>query len=229
MAEIPIPSLCFDPPNPKKFQIPLPFGGSLKPLVDMSKGPPSDCELVHSLMLQLTPMLAGMECMLRVLNVIVALKATAESGFTKIGDLIDAINDLTDCFGLLSPSGIGKLIAAILRIIIAYLNCFIDAFMSIYTFSAELDITEAGDNPVFLNSVQCAKQNSDKSMDTLMGTMEGAQSLMEILDMIAKIGNLPLKLPSLSDIAGEEDPLEAIEKLRDMLEELEQIADSLPV
>jgi hypothetical protein len=224
--------LCFSPgypPKVKKFEIPLPFGGALKPLVDMSKGAPTDCELVHSLMLQVTPMLAGLECILRLLKVVKALEDTVKSGFMKTGDLLDAISELVECFGLLSPTGIGKLIAAILRIIIAYLNCFIDAFMSIYTFQIGLDITAAGDNPVLLDALNCAKSNSEKSMGALMDTMEGASSLMEILDLLAGISNLPLKLPSLSDIAGEEDPLQAIESLRNTLEELEQIADSLPV
>ena len=56
----------------------------LQPILDMSKGMPKDCTLVQSIILQITPMLAGMECMLRVLNVIQALKATAESAFTAL-------------------------------------------------------------------------------------------------------------------------------------------------
>ena len=92
-----------------------------------------------------------------------------------------------------------------------------------------LDLTAAGGNSVLLNSLNCAKSNADKSMNGLMDTMEGVQPLMDILTLLAGIGGLSLKLPSLSDIAGEEDPLQAIEKLKTTLEELSQIADSLPV
>jgi hypothetical protein len=229
----PTPSLCFDPPPVKKFQIPMPFGGFMKPILDMSKGVPNDCVLVQSLMLQIAPMLAGMECVLRLLKVVMVLKdlinGLPKADFSKVGDVVSAIDELAECFLMLTPAGIGKLIAAILRIIIAYLNCFIDAFMSIYTFQIGLQITEAGDNPILLGNIQCAKQNAEKSQQALMDSMEGAQSLMEILSLLGGIANLELKLPSLSDIAANEDPLQAIEQLRTALEELEQIADSLPV
>jgi hypothetical protein len=224
--------LCLGPlPDPKKFEIPLPFGGALKPLVDMSKGLPSDCELVHSLMIQLTPMLSGMECVLRILKVIMALKEllTSLPDLSKVGDVVKAIEELAECFIMLTPAGIGKLIAAVLRIIIAYLNCFISAFMSIYTFQLGLDFSSASGNPVLLNSLNCAKNNAQKSMDGLSNTMEGVQPLFDLLTLLGSIGGLQLKLPSLSDIAGNEDPLQAIEQLKSTLEELQQIADSLPV
>jgi hypothetical protein len=228
MAELGLP-LCLKPSNPKKFAIPLPFGAQLKPIIDMSKGAPTDCELAHNLILQITPMLAGMECLLRVLKVVKALEATAKSGFTKAGDLLDAIGDMAECFLMLTPAGIGKLIAAILRMIIHYLECFIEAFMSIYNFQAGIDLASATGNPVLLNSMKCAQQNGQKSMDALMGSMEGVQPLLEIVELFGSIGGLDIKTPSLADIAKEEDPLKAIEKLRDTLEELAQIADSLPV
>src|SRR5436190_662794 len=137
----PLP-LCLGPmPDPKKFEIPLPFGAMLKAVIDMSKGAPTDCELVKSLILQVTPMLAGMECILRILKVIMALKelVTSLPDLSKVGDVVSAIEELAECFIMLTPAGIGKLIAAILRIVIAYLTCFIDAFMSIYTFQIGID------------------------------------------------------------------------------------------
>ena len=227
-VELDIP-LCFTPPDPKKFKIPLPFGGALQPILDMSKGMPKDCTLVQSLILQITPMLAGMECMLRVLNVIMALKATAESAFTKTGDLLAAIGELAECFIMLTPAGIAPLIAAVLRIVIHFLECFIDAFMSLYTFQVGIDLSSATGNPVLLNSLKCAQDNASKSMDALMSSMEGVQPLLDIVQLLGGIAGLQLTMPSLSDIAGQEDPLQAIESLKNTLEELAQIADSLPV
>jgi hypothetical protein len=227
-VELDIP-LCFSPPDPKKFKIPLPFGGALQPILDMSKGMPKDCTLVQSLILQITPMLASMECMLRVLNVIMALKATVESAFTKTGDLLAAIEELAECFIMLTPAGIAPLIAAVLRIVIHFLECFIDAFMSLYTFQVGIDLSSATGNPVLLNSLKCAQDNANKSMDGLMSSMEGVQPLLDIVQLLGGIAGLQLTMPSLSDIAGQEDPLQAIESLKNTLEELAQIADSLPV
>jgi phage baseplate assembly protein gpV len=221
------PKLCIDFPQAKKFHIPLPFGGALKPIVDPSKGPPTDCALAQSVMMQITPMLAGMECVLRVLKVIQALKSFVTS--LNPNDILPAISDLTECFGLVDPTGIAKFIASILRVIIAYLRCFIDAFQSIYNFSFELDITSAGDNPVLLNNINCAKKNAAGSLAAMAEGMGGAASLMEILELLGGVANLPIKFPSLADIAGEEDPLKSIEQLEQVLEELEQILESLPV
>jgi len=168
---------------------------------------------------------------LRLLKVVMSLKEliTSLPDLSKVGDVVKAIDEMAECFIMLTPLGIGKLIAAVLRIIIAYLNCFISAFMSIYTFQIGLDLTAAQGNPVLLNALNCAQQNAQKSMDTLNSTMEGVQPLMDLLSLLGSIGGLQLKLPSISDLTGQEDPLQAIEQLKGVLEELEQIADSLPV
>jgi hypothetical protein len=86
--------LCMDP-TPKPVSIPLPFGGELKALLDMSKGPPNDCAIVHSLMLQITPMLAGMECLLRVLKAVKALK-DAVAVPPDVSGLLTALEELAE-------------------------------------------------------------------------------------------------------------------------------------
>src|SRR5262245_45956645 len=64
------PPKCVDLSIPK-IKIPsitLPTGGSLKGLADLSKGIPSDCSLSFSLLLQIGPILASMECLLKLLK-----------------------------------------------------------------------------------------------------------------------------------------------------------------
>jgi hypothetical protein len=60
MVEPLIPTPCVPFPKAKPLEIALPFGGALSSITDVSQGPPTDCALVHSLMLQLAPMLASM-------------------------------------------------------------------------------------------------------------------------------------------------------------------------
>jgi hypothetical protein len=181
-------------------------------------------------MLQITPMLASMECVLRILKVIKALKeALGPPPFLNTDDLLAAIEELAECFVMLTPAGLGKLIAAILRIIVAYLNCFIEAMLSILNFQVGIDLGSADGNPVTIAALKCAQENSKKSLDGMMQAMGGAQPLMDIVTMLGGIVGLKLKLPSLSDIAGEPDVLIALENLRNSLVEIEQIADSLPV
>jgi hypothetical protein len=226
MADAPL-QLCMNP-TPKPLSIPLPFGVELKALLDMSKGPPNDCAMIHSLMIQITPMLAGMECMLRVLKVVMALKGIAAAP-PDFGALLSAIEELAECFVMLTPAGLGKLIAAILRLIIKFLNCFLEAIESILKFQVGIDLGSAQGNPILLASLNCAQENSKKSMDGMMQAMGGAQPLMDILTTLGGIVGLKLQLPSISDIAGEPDALVAVENLRNTLVQLEQIADSLPV
>src|SRR5690242_5977086 len=55
-------------PSPKPLKITLPSGGTLPGLADMSKGIPTDCAYSFNLLLQLGPMLASMECLLKILK-----------------------------------------------------------------------------------------------------------------------------------------------------------------
>ena len=59
---------CIKLPSGGSFSISLPFGGQLTSVIDLSKGPPTDCTLIHGLMLQLGPALAGMQCILKLRN-----------------------------------------------------------------------------------------------------------------------------------------------------------------
>ena len=60
-------------PPPEKLEITLPTGGSLKAIADISKGIPNDCSLIVSLMLQIAPFLASIECLLKLLGLIAPL------------------------------------------------------------------------------------------------------------------------------------------------------------
>jgi hypothetical protein len=85
------PPVCPVLPKIPPITIPTPFGVDIKSMVDPSNGPPTNCAVVHSLMLQLTPMLAGFTCILKMLNVMASLEKFAKSPLTEAGDLISAL------------------------------------------------------------------------------------------------------------------------------------------
>src|SRR5262245_26164037 len=60
-------------PKPEKLEITLPNGGSLKAIANISKGIPNDCSLIVSLMLQIAPFLASIECLFKLLGLIAPL------------------------------------------------------------------------------------------------------------------------------------------------------------
>lgn len=223
------PKGCSIIPRPAPITIPTPFGIELQTITDASKGIPNDCSIVHSLMLQLTPMLAGFSCVLKILKVVAALQ-----GLTKVppdpSKLITALADAADCIGLpINPKPWIDMIKGILQTILALLGCLIQAFESIRNFKAGIDLDAEGGTPLLLNTLDCAKGNGDTSLASLMDALGAIQPLMSIIQTITGI------VPGLSDIVklptlnltsgGGGDPLQPVIDFHDKLAEL---VDSLP-
>src|SRR5215471_1356971 len=57
-------------PKPGKVEVCLPLGGCLQGMVDATKAIPDDCSLSFSLLLQLGPIMASIECLIKVLKLI---------------------------------------------------------------------------------------------------------------------------------------------------------------
>jgi hypothetical protein len=56
--------------EPKSVKVTLPTGLELKGVADITKSVPDDCSLSFSLVLQLAPFLANLECLLKLLHVV---------------------------------------------------------------------------------------------------------------------------------------------------------------
>jgi hypothetical protein len=218
----PATDFCVPLPEPKNIKIPLPFGVEISSILDASR-PPSDCAIVHSLMLQLTPMLAGLTCMLRVLAVIKALKDAVSTVPPDFAGLIEKIEELISCFLLLDPCELSKMISGILCMIIAYLNCLIQAFESILNFQVGIDLDSAEGNPVLLANLTCAQNNAQAALEGLNTSMEGVKPLLDMVGMLMEIVGLPplelppLTTPSAADLLAGEDPLAPIKTMRTAL------------
>jgi hypothetical protein len=189
---------CIELPNPNPLKISLPFGTDLKSVVDLSKGPPSDCTLIHGLMLQLAPALAGLECILKMLAVFAALAKIKTP--PDILDVAKAAAELGEClnFALKLPC----MIVDILKLIIMYLKCVIEAVLSILKFQAGINFNAANGNPVLLASLQCAQNNANASMAQLKEALAIVQTLLTVIQPILSM------TPSLPGPAG--DAIKAI-------------------
>jgi hypothetical protein len=224
---------CVPFPQAKTIAIPLPFGSELRSITDISKGPPTDCALAHSLMLQLSPMLASMQCLLKILKVFAVLKEILDSANPVtlvdglLGKLPPALADLLGCFLIFDPCELSKMIAGILRMILAYIGCLIEAFESIWNLQLSYDLTGAQGNPVVLASLNCAKDNAEASMTSLAEAMQAIEPLLTAVGgLLELVGLPPLELPPLSGatptlggaLAPGEDPLKPVKTLRDTLQ-----------
>jgi hypothetical protein len=219
---------CIEIPQTHTFQIRLPFGGSLQALANFAQGPPTDCSLVHSLMLQVMPALGGMTCFLNVLHVVKAVGAFASSAdpLGSLGDLASAVNKMAGCFNVFS--NIPSMIGDILRVIIAYLRCFTNAMEHILEFQAGIDLNLAQGNPVMLASLNCARQNADTSLAQLAQALSVIGPLMGMLQPILALGPVSYTLPSFQDVSEAKDLDTMLKNLDHTLAELQQIADQLP-
>lgn len=245
MADDKIP--CIPLPEPKTIEIPLPFGAELKSITDLSK-PPSDCALVHSLMLQISPLLASMACFFKMLKVAKELfdllpKPDDVASFglqtpvTVLTDIVTkvvpALADLSGCFLLLDPCELSKMIAGILRILIGYLSCLIEAVESVLSFQVGIDLDAAQGNPVLLASLNCAQDNAEASLTTLSEALQGIEPILSMVGTLLELVGLPpLELPPLeastpkpADLLDGKDPLEPVKILRDGLQSAH---DALP-
>ncbi len=225
---------CVDIKVAEPLTVSLPFGGKLQSMINAADGPPNDCTVAHSLIIQVMPMMASMTCLLNVLKVISALKDAVSSVPPDFAGLISAIDDMLDCLGIvLGPIPICSMVKDILKLIIAYLNCLIDALQSILDFQVGIDLNSAQGNPVLLFQLECAQKNADATMNGMMSSMQGLAPLFELINTaLSIVGQDPIGVPdmsaatpSLSDLADGKDPLEP---MKTIVITLETIADALP-
>src|ERR1051325_3444868 len=109
-------------PLPKPLKVQLPTGSSISAIGDISKGIPTDCSMTFSLMLQIAPLLASMECLLKVLKLIKPLidvvKGLPVPPVKAIQGLGEAAMARVPCLLLPSPANMIPFIRDLLCLII---------------------------------------------------------------------------------------------------------------
>jgi hypothetical protein len=211
------------------------MGIQLQAIADFSQGPPTNCALLTSLMVQLTPTLAGFTCIFKLLAVVGALQQ-ALGGLTKvppdfsgIPKVLSAIGEMTECLDILIPPlGLFLMIKDILLLIIEYLKCFLDAIKSILDFQVGIDLSVAQGNPDLLASLQCASGNADAAMAQLMLAVGPIGPLFSLVQTFIGFAGLSIQLPSLSAITGASNVVEAVNQMDAMLAEMQQIVAAIP-
>jgi hypothetical protein len=228
---IPCPEL---PEVGADLKVTLPFG-ELKAFRDFTQGLPTDCTMTFNLMLQIQPLLASMACLLKVLNVIGKLKGFFDAVpsppdmASKAVEVVTAIADLGVCL----PPGIFIslfcTIKDILLMIINFMLCLITQLESILLFQAGIDLNSAEGNPTLKATLQCALDNAQRSAEHLAASVGPIQPLLDMISMIASIIDLPITLPPLSaTFQPGADMAEGVTKLKESVEQLKAVVDSIP-
>ena len=229
--EIPCPEF---PDVSADLKVTLPFG-ELKAFRDFTQGLPTDCTMSFNLLLQIQPLLASMACMLKILNVIGKLKGFFDAGpnpfemAKKAGEVAAAIADVGTCLPPAMFLSLFITIKDILLIIINFLLCLISQLESILNFQLGLDFAAAEGNPALTATLKCAQENAQRSAEHLTASIGPIQPLLDMVSMIAGIVGLNIALPPLSGtFQPGADMAEGVTKLKESVQSLKQVVDSIP-
>jgi hypothetical protein len=226
-------------PKPVIPQIAVPNGAIIKPVADFTKGIPDDCSMNFNLILQLQPIMASIECLMRVLALIEPLtellKALTKGDLLTAGqtlpDFLAAFDKLKDCLGLINPVSIIAFIRDILLLVARLLRCLVERLRSVVELTTQLAINiktaeENGDTGT-AEVLQCAMENADLTTQGLLSSVESLGALLSLLGPFLDLSGQDIEIPSLDTGAGTEDLIETLDTLEAIAQGLEDLAISL--
>lgn len=218
-------------PKPSLPEIRLPTGGSIKGIADLTKGIPSDCSLNFSLALQIAPIMASIECLVKVLGLIKPLIDVVKNITNPIKlaevipDFIKAAEKLAPCLLVPTPAAMIPFVIDLLKLLIAMLRCVVQQLRSIIAVLDGLEVsiasaTQAG-NTELLATLECAKGNAQTALGGTMQGIEPIKVLLELAGSFFDIAGVPaITIPPLA-------PAEDLSALQDTLNTLQQVLDTM--
>jgi hypothetical protein len=220
-------------PMPKPVSIQLPTGASLKAFTDLSKGIPNDCAMSFNLLLQVAPLLAAIECPLRVLKLLKPL-VDVVTGLAKvppeppspekIGEVLEAAAELAPCFLVPTPANLLPFVKDILCLIRKVLKCLVDELSSIRDLlgGLQLRFAAAEGNDDLLATLECAQENANASLQNATQAVEPIAALLALLSPITGMAGLPeLNLP----VPGATP--ESVEQISALVDTLQAVIDAI--
>lgn len=227
-------------PKPSIPKLTLPSGGTITAIADITKGIPTDCSMNVNLMLQIAPIMASMECLLKVLKFLATLVDAFKSAtnpakvLTALSDIVKAGEDLIPCFGMPLGLTIPPFIKDLILLIVKMLKCIVQSLKSVVELldGLELEISSAAQNgnDALAAQLECAKENG---MLAAQGAMQAIDPIATVLEIAKPFFDLmpgapTIQLPSLAD-AGDLDAMKTgIETLEEVILVLEGIVEALP-
>lgn len=233
---------CADVALPKvgKVEVCLPLGGRIQGMVDASKAIPDDCSLTFSLLLQLGPIMASIECLIKVLKLIKPLidiiKAVPSLNPVKIGealpDFIEAAKDVMVCITQVQL-GVPMFVRDLMLLIAKFLHCVAGQLKSVAALMAGLQISistaQQNGNGELLAQLKCAQDNASTQAAAAMSSIDVIATILSLAEPFFGIAGIdPIKLPTV----GSAGDAEALTTTADTLDEVSQalitVASALP-
>jgi hypothetical protein len=252
-AEIPIPGdlqKLFEIPTCSAIALPdyeplvlrLPTGARIQAIPDLTKGIPTDCSLVANIFLQLSPFLASIECLVKVLGLLEPLIKVVE-GLKKIPDLSDilaAIPDfakaakaLAECFKILIPAaGIFDFVKDLLLLIIKIIKCLVGQLETILGIMQGIELrlgeAEAAGNTELAAVLKCAKDNATNAAKHASASLGPVTNIMPLIAVFLKMAKVELKIPGPGSAEDSAALQATIDALKDTVTTIETALETLP-
>lgn len=221
-------------PKPEPLSVQLPTGGSLKAFTDISKGIPTDCSMTFSLLLQIAPLLASMDCLLKILKLLKPLvdviKGLPFPPVKAISDFVEAAAELVPCFSI--PATIPPFVKDILCLILKVLQCVVGQLKSIVEIMSglqlQLKIAADSGNGELQQALQCAQENAATAASHVTQSIEPLAALLELLaPLLSLAGQKPLQLPAIGAAADVEALKALVTTLEGVMEAIRAVTDAL--
>jgi hypothetical protein len=242
-VEIPLPPeleqflkepICVPLPEPGKAQVTLPSGGSIKGLVDVTKGIPDDCSLSFSLLLPMLTFLGNFDCLFRILKLVQPLIDVVKGlgpppDPIKLGGAIpkflQAAEDLAPCLLVPTPAAMIPFVRDILCLIIKLLNCVVGMMKSILGvlggLALQIQSAQAAGNSELLAALECSQSNALTSVQHVFSALDPILLLLSLAEPFLGIAGVdPIKVPAL---AAPDD----LEKMQDTVNTLDELVQTL--
>jgi hypothetical protein len=214
-------------PPPKPLKIQLPGGGTLSAFSDLSKGIPTDCALTFSLLMQIGPFLASIECLVKVLKLVQTVVDILKSATNPISlvnaipKIVKAAEPVVECALSFTPAGLIPFIRDLLCLILKVLNCFLGQLKSVLRILEEttlqISIAEANGNSELLSSLRCAQDNAMTQANHMTSSLEALSVILDLAgDLMQIVGVEPIKLPTMGskpDLAALHQVVQTIQQV----------------
>jgi hypothetical protein len=241
LTELLTPPKCLDLnlPKPGKTELKLPTGGTIKPIPDITKGIPTDCGMNFNLALQMAPIMASMECLLKILKFISAVKSALEAAKNPpdipkaISDLLKAIEDVMPCVNMVivPPLNMIPFVKSLLLMIARMLRCTAQALRSAIEImdgiSLDLKTAQEDGNDDLAQQLECAKENAQLAMEGTMVSLEPVMILLDIAKPFLEIAGVSAGVPQIASDGTLDGMKSALETIETTGQTLEDVANAL--
>ena len=227
-------------PKPALPKVTLPTGGSLKAIADISKGIPSDCSMNINLLIQLAPLLGGIECLVKLLKLIKPLIEivkiipdipTKVPTPEMIQEFTEAAADLSECLLIPTPLAMIPFVRDILCLILKILQCVIDQLRSIVNLlgglTIQLEAAEADGNTALMRSIGCAQKNAERSALHLIESLGSVGVILELVGPFMDIAGIEaIALPAFAPDSDLQSLNQSLETLQNLVDTIQAVVDS---